>query len=301
MARAGPRSLLDETFIFRDSCGLDARTMQLVGGRPKFRKGRVLLIVGLLSGLSLVIWAGFVQVARAGPSESQGNDVVMNFHMYSVVYANSDSSVVVYNGADLNPPTYSNAVTAQVFCRVPPSALVWFADVEAWVGVVSWITQPLPDDATIRGDVRMVVWMSAPEQETVGSGYAFIMSEVDDAGNPIGEPAYQYYYSYGSVLGASPIAFELSFTVDQTFAKGHMIGFIVVVGSTSQDWQFQVYFDSPNMNSFATLPVTAGVIPEFTQIGMVASLVVVLVFTWVVARRRARQGDASPVFIPNAR
>lgn len=279
--------------------------MQLVGGRPKFRKGRVLLIVGLLSGFSLAVWAGFVQVTRAGPSESQGNGVVLNFHMYSVVYANSDSSLVVYNGADLNPPTYSNAVTAQIFCRVPPSALVWFAewfaDVEAWGGVVSWITQPLPEDVTIQGDVRMVVWMSAPDQETVQSGYAFIMLEVDDAGNPKGEPAYQYYYSYGSVLGPSPTAFELSFTIDQTFAKGAMIGFIVVVGSTSQDWQFQVYFDSPNMNSFATLPVTAGVIPEFTQVGTVASLVVVLLFTWVIARKSAWEGSASPVFIPNGR
>jgi len=210
----------------------------------------------------------------------------MNFHMYSIVYANSNSSIFVYNGADLNPPVYSTAATTQVFCRVRQNAQVWFADLDAWLGGVSWITQPLPSDVTIRGEARMVVWMSAPEQETIASGYAFGISEADASGNPIGEPAYQYYYSYGKMLGSSPTAFELSFTVDQTLAKGHIMSFIVIVGSTSQGWQFQVYFDSADLNSFAALPVIAGVIPEFTQIGAVASMAVALVFTCVIARRR---------------
>jgi hypothetical protein len=260
--------------------------MQIRVVRPRFWKGRALLIVALLSGVNLIVCDGFVQVALASVSESEGSGVLMNFHMYSVVYAASNSSIFVYNGADLNPPTYSTTATTQVFCRVRQNGQVWFADVDVWLGGVSWITQPLPEDVTIRGEARMVVWMSAPEQETVASGYAFGISEVDGTGNPIGEPAYQYYYSYGNVLGSSPTAFELSFTVDQTFAKGHIIGFIVIVGSTSQGWQFQVHFDSPNMNSFVTLPVIAGVIPEFTQIGAVASMAAALVFTCVIARRR---------------
>ena len=213
----------------------------------------------------------------------------MNFHVYSIVYANSNSSIFVYNGADLNPPVYSTAATTQVFCRIRQNAQIWFADGDVWLGGVSWITQPLPEDVTIQGDVRMVVWMSAPEQETAASGYAFGMSEVDEMGNPIGEPAYQYYYSFSNVLRPSPTPFELTFTVDQTFAGGHIIGFFVFVGSRTQDWQFQVYFDSPNMNSFVTLPVIAGVIPEFTQVGAIASMAVALVFTCVIARRRTQR------------
>jgi hypothetical protein len=260
--------------------------MQIRVIRRRLWKRRALLIVVLLSGLNAIVCAGSVQVALAGLSESEGSGVLMNFHMYSVVYAASNSSIFVYNGADLNSPTYSTAVTTQVFCRVRQSTQVWFADVDVWLGGVSWITQPLPDDVTIRGEARMVVWMSAPQQETIASGYAFGISEVDGTGNPIGEPAYQYYYSHGNVFGSSPTAFELSFTVDRTFAKGHIIGFIVVVGSTSQDWQFQVYFDSADLNSFVALPVIAGVIPEFTQIGGVASMAVALVFTCLIARRR---------------
>jgi hypothetical protein len=133
----------------------------------------------------------------------------------------------------------------------------------------------------------MVVWMSAPEQETAASGYAFGMSEVDEMGNPIREPAYQYYYSFGNVLSPSPAPFELTFTIDQTFAGGHIIGFFVIVGSTSQDWQFQVYFDSPNMNSSASVPVIAGIIPEFTQLGPMVTLALALGFACIISRRRS--------------
>jgi len=247
---------------------------------------RVALVTAMLLAVNLCISAGLVHAAPSGSSGSGDGVALLNFHMYSVVYANSNSSMFVYNGADVNPPTYSTAPTTQVFCRIHQSAGSWFGDVDVWLGVVSWITQPLPEDVTVQGEVRMVVWMNAPEQETTASGYAFGISEVDEMGNPIREPAYEYYYSFGNVFSSSPTPFELAFAVDQTFAGGHIIGFFVIVGSTSQDWQFQVYFDSPNMSSFVMLPVIAGVIPEFTQIGAIASMAVTLVLTCVIARRR---------------
>jgi hypothetical protein len=253
---------------------------------------RVALVTAVLLAVNLCISAGLVHAAPSGSSGSGNAVALLNFHMYSVVYANSNSSMFVYNGADVNPPTYSTAPTTQVFCRIHQSTGTWFGDVDVWLGGVSWITQPLPEDVTVQGEVRMVVWMSSPQQETAASGYAFGISEVDEMGNPIGEPAYQYYYSFSNVLSPSPTPFELTFTVDQTFAGGHIIGFFAIVGSTSPGWQFQVYFDSPSMNSFIALPVIAGVIPEFTQIGAIVSMAVALVFTCVIARKRTCGSDS---------
>jgi hypothetical protein len=254
-------------------------------------RARFGLVVSLLLAVNLCISAGLVHAASLGPSNSENAVALLNFHMLSLVYANSNSSWFIYNGADVNPPTYSTAPTTQVFCRIHQQAGAWFGDINVtsiWVGVVSWITQPLPEDVTIQGDVRMVVWMSAPEQQTAASGYAFGISEADGRGNPIGEPAYQYYYSFGNVLSSSPTPFELTFTVDQTFPRGHIIGLFVLVGSTSGDWQFQVYFDSPNMNSFASLSVIAGIIPEFTQVGSVVTLALALSFACIISRKRKR-------------
>jgi hypothetical protein len=110
---------------------------------------------------------------------------------------------------------------------------------------------------TIQGNVSMTVWMSTPDEAPALSGYAFGLSEVDSLGNPIGDSFYNYHYAYGNVLGHSPAPFKLSFDVNRTVTKGHIIGFFVAVGATTQGWRYQVYFDSPNMNSFAELPILA--------------------------------------------
>ncbi len=210
----------------------------------------------------------------------------MNFHMYSTVYLNSNSSILVYNGADTGPPTHASPVTGQVFCRIRQGAQIWFADVDAWLGGVSWITQPLAEDLQIEGDLHMTVWMASSDQQPFASGYALGISEVDSMGNYVGEPVYQYYYSTGNVLNSSPQPITLSFSVNQTFAKGNIIGFLVIVGSTTESWQFQVFFDSADMNSYVTLPVLAAAIPEYPQIGMVGTVGMAVFCTYFILRKR---------------
>lgn len=129
-----------------------------------------------------------VPVAQAQDSGSEIVLLKMSFHMYSVVYSSSNSSIFVYNGADTNPPTYSLPPTVAVSCSVRQSAQVWFSEIEAWVGGVSWITQPLAEEMTIRGNVSMTVWMSTSDTAPAASGYAFGISEVDSMGRPVGEP-----------------------------------------------------------------------------------------------------------------
>jgi len=244
---------------------------------------RLVLIVAILY---VAAYAACLEPTYADTSPSQDAAMTMNFHMYSKVYVSSNSSILVYNGADTGPPTYSTPATGQVFCRVRQGAQIWFADVDAWLGGVSWITQPLAEDMQIQGDVHMTVWMASPDQQPFASGYAFGLSEVDPMGNLIGEPMYQYYYSTGNVLSSSAQPVTLSFTVDRTFTKGNIIGFLVIVGSTTEGWQFQVFFDSTDMNSFASLPVLAAPIPEYPQIGIVGTMAIAVFCTYFIVRRR---------------
>ena len=132
----------------------------------------------------------------------------------------------------------------------------------------------------------MTVWMTSTDQQPFASGYALGLSEVDSMGNYIGEPMYQYYYSTGSVLSSSAQPITLSFSVNQTFTKGNIIGFFVIVGSTTEGWEFRVFFDSADMNSFATLPVLASPIPEYPQTGIVATMAIMVLCTYFLARRR---------------
>jgi len=238
--------------------------------------------------LGLTTAAQLTQVARSSDLSSEASIIRMNFHMYRPIYANSNSSLLVYSGADTNPPTYASAPTALLSCAIHESTQILPAGVEGWFGLMSWITQPLSQNTTIQGDVSMTVWMSTPDQAPTASGYAFGLTEVNGMGNPIGNQFYQYKYGYGSILGQSPAPFTLAFEVNRTFMKGDILGFFVIVGSTTKEWHYQVHFDSSSMNSFADLPTMGISIPEFSQLGAVSCMMLVMFGLCAIRRRRGQ-------------
>ena len=235
---------------------------------------------------NLVLYAQFAPMVAADMQASQSSLVKMSFHMYNPVYRNSNSSILVYNGADTNPPTYPTPLLASVSCAIHQSTQIWFASVDAWFGGVSWITQPLAEEMTIEGNVSMTVWMSTADSAPLASGYALGLTEVDSMGNPIGDQFYQYTYGTGSVLSKSPTRYTLVFSVNRTFAKGNILGFFVIVGSTTEGWHYQAYFDSPSKDSFAELPTVSMPIPEFSQVGTVACMVLTVLCFGIIHRRK---------------
>jgi hypothetical protein len=253
----------------------------------KRRSVSAILLTILAFMVGLTACAQLTEVARSSDLSLEASVVRMNFHMYRSIYSNSNSSTLIYSGADTNPPTYSSAPTALVTCAIHRSAQILLAGVDGWFGGISWITQPLTEDTTIRGDVSMTVWMSTPDQAPAASGYAFGLTEVNSMGNPIGNQFYQYKYSYGSILDQSPAPFTLAFGVNRTFMKGDILGFFVIVGSTTKEWRYQVHFDSSSMNSFAELPTMSTPVPEFSQVGDVACMTLVMFGLYAVRRRKS--------------
>ncbi len=236
--------------------------------------------------VNLTLYTQFAPAAAADPQASQPNLVKMSFHMYRPVYSNSNSSILVYNGADTSPPTYSTPPTATVSCAIHQSTQIWFAGVDAWFGGVSWITQPLAEEMTIQGNVSMTVWMNTADPPPVASGYAFGLTEVDSMGNSIGDQFYQYVYGTGSVLTQSATQYTLVFGINRTFAKGNILGFFVIVGSTTEGWHYQAYFDSPSKDSFVELPTMSTPIPEFSQLGTVACMMLTMLCFGIIHRRK---------------
>ena len=253
-------------------------------------------VLSIVFILNLAVCAQSVQMASANDAGSGEAPIIMIFHMRSSVYSNSPS-IFIYNGADTNPPTYSTPATTSVSCSyssadfqqfLPSNAQTWLSGGNVWVGGVAWITQPLGEDLTIRGNASITVWMSSPDADVAESGYLLGMAESTSMVNLVGEPMYQYYQASGSVLQSSPSPYRLTFSVDRTFAKGNIIAFFVIVGSTSRGWQFQVYFDSPGMNSFAELPLDGAPVPEFSQMGALATVSFAVLASYMLTRRRTR-------------
>ena len=257
------------------------------------RNGRVTSMLATVFILSLILFAQSVQLVSAENAMADASSVTMNFHMHSLVFSVSES-VFIYNGADTGPPSYETPVTTIVSCSssssdfqqfLPQSALAWSSDSNVWFGGVSWVTQPLDEDLTIRGNATMTVWMSGSETDVAESGYLFGMSESDSMANMVGEPMYEYYLGRGSVLESTPSLHRLTFNVDRTFTKGNLIAFFVGVWSTTEGWRYQVYFDSPSANSFAQLPVASVPVPEFSQTGISVRLSFAVLSSYMLIRR----------------
>jgi len=241
----------------------------------------------------LIVSAQSIQFVTADNMGADSTSVTMNFHMHSLVFSVS-ASVFIYDGADTGPPTYATPVTTPVSCSssssefqqfLPQSAQTRPSDSNVWFGGVSWVTQPLDEDLTIRGNASMTVWMSSSDTDVAESGYVFGMSESDSIANIVGEPMYGYYYAKGSVLESTPSLRRLTFSVDRTFTKGNLIAFFVAVWSTTKGWQYQVYFDSPAANSFAELPVASVPVPEFSQMGILVSVNFALLSSYMLIRK----------------
>lgn len=254
---------------------------------------RLIVPLVLLLVLNLAVRTQLAEAALAEQSGSETGALTMHFHMYSKVYSNA-VSIFIYNGADTNPPTYATPLRTPVSCSssalefqqlLPPSVLSLFASTNVWFGGVSWITQPLTEDKTVQGNVNMTVWMSATDPATAVLGYTFGMVEIEGMTTVVGEPMYGYYVN-GSAIASSPRPFQVTFNVDRTFAKGHLIAYFVGLASASKGWVFEVYFDSPTMDSFAALPVNITSVPEFSQLGTVSCMILVLLCFGIIYRRK---------------
>jgi hypothetical protein len=275
-----------ESLIFVGSCRWVSRTMFFRERVPRRQDAIAALLMVLAVVFVLAVSTEYVSASRPSGLSQDMSTVKMIFHMYSPVLSNSNSSIFVYNGVDTNPPIYATAPTVMVSCAIHHTFQSYFAGIDAWVGLVAWITQPLSEETLIQGNVSMTVWMSTSDPSPTGSGYAFGLSEVDSHGNLIGEQFYQYTYGLGNTLSQTPGQYTLVFAVNRTFAKGSILAFFVGVGSTTQGWHYQVYFDSPSMDSFAQVPIASTPVPEFPQLGAILSMAVAMLFFGVICRRK---------------
>jgi hypothetical protein len=164
-----------------------------------------------------------------------------------------------------------------------------FYTVTAYVGMVSWLTQPLSEDYSLVGTVTVYVWLSGGDVNTQISGYGVAVSDLDENGNFVGDPFYTYRYVDGKILSTEPTECSLSLTINHVFAKDHKLVFQVIVGSTTQGWMVDVYFDSPDRNSRAIIPGSPAIVLELEKETLTLVLVAALGATFFLSRRKKSQ------------
>jgi hypothetical protein len=239
----------------------------------------------------LIVLAFFGKhLATQGPTPILGDSsTVLFYHNHSETFRNENGSITVYDGADADPPLATEATTTVLKCNIMQQIPYSFYTVTGYVGMVSWMTPPLSEDYMVDGTVTIYIWLSSNDVNVQGSGYAVAITDMDENENVVGDPFYKYFYNAGKVLSEQPTEYSLSVNINHVFPKNHKLAFEAIVGSTTQGWTANVYFDSPDRNSRAVLPGSIVVVPEFEKGVLTLLLSMTASAAFIVVRCKRRE------------
>jgi len=235
----------------------ESEKKQFEGSGLKHMRNIAKLLV--LLGIAVVALNGLMH-ERVFTAGAQSVTTVENltFHYYSVIQKADNGSFTIYDGADTKGPQQTTAFQTNVNSQIQGQTTFLGIQWTYWDGIVGWGYQ-LTDDVHVQGTVQITVYMSSSDTISgliSGAGYAFGLSDVDPNGNEIKQFEVDGPQSIESnPLTSSPKAYTLSVQVDYIFPKGDAIVFFAGAGATKQGFKFTVYFDSPDKNSGAALPV----------------------------------------------
>jgi len=222
------------------------------------------------------------------PRVSSEPSNVFFYHNRSETYRNENESIFMFDGADIESPLGTDAARVLLRCAIMRQIQYLFSTYTAYVGVVQWTTPPLSEDYIAGGTVTMFAWLSSEDVAPQISGYGMAIADLDENGDVIGDLFYNYNYATGKAISTNPTEYTISVNINHVFLKNHRLAFEVIVGSTTQGWTANVYFDSPDRNSRAVLPGNPVVVPELKHGASVLAMTVMVAATFLICRKKLK-------------
>ncbi len=228
-------------------------------------------------------------LASGPPSVSAESSTTFFYHNRSLVFRNENDSVFIYENADLEPPSSTEPTTTALRCYVMRQIQYISTTIIGYLGLLQWATPPLSQDYAAVGIATMHVWLSSDDANPQISGYGMAIYDQDENGNILSDVFYNYNYVDGKALSAQPTAYSLTVNVNHVFLKNHRVLFQVLVGSTTQGWRANVYFDSSDRDSGAVVPGNAVVVPEFGKRNLILVATAALTMLLLISKRIVRK------------
>lgn len=203
---------------------------------------------------------------------STGN--LFYFHYNSLLYRNTNSSVIVISEANLTPPNSTVSEFIDVAANIR-NATTPFGTV--WVGSVSWISPPLSQSQTLQGVVTITAWISSNDSQPSLSGIGGGIVILDNQNNIVGQPLYSYLYGQAGRLTGQANSYQFTLNINRNVEAGQRIVFAVGLGANVPGWRMRIYFDSLSYPTRAQLPETVVAVsepsvPVTTTIALVGTL-----------------------------
>ena len=185
------------------------------------------------------------------------------FHLKAVTYRSANASVTVVEGANLTAPSGSIPRVFEVAAAIRNATTIFGA---IWVGSVAWMTEPLTEPTMLDGTATFTVWLSSDDTTPSLSGVGAGIAVLNQQNQSIGNYRYAFTYARGKVLTGTPTLYSFNVGLNQNVSVGQRLIFAVGVGSTTEGWRMNVYFDDVQHSSGVQLPTAVTVVPEFDPV-----------------------------------
>jgi hypothetical protein len=196
----------------------------------------------------------------SGSAQSTSETTVetFTFHYYSLMQKAENGSYFVYDGADVVGPRLTTAFQTTLNSQMMGTR----SGFTYWSAAILWGME-LQNDVHVLGNVEIRAYISSTFTDfLLGGGYGMGLADIDENENIIEEFITEGPQSLmTNPFTDTPKLYTLSVFVDHVFKKGHYLGFFVGAGATTQGYTFTVYFDSPDRNSGASLPIVESTTP----------------------------------------
>jgi hypothetical protein len=202
------------------------------------------------------MWLHSISYAQRYSVQDTPRTIVENltFHYYSLIQKAENGSYFVYDGADAVGPKRTTAFQTTLNSQIEGTR----EGFTYWSAAIVWAVE-LQKDVHVMGNVEIKAYISSTFGGfglISGGGYGMGLIDIDENENEVKEFIVEASPSIGSnPFTPTPKAYSLNLDVDYVFKKGHYIGLFVGAGATIQGFTFTVYFDSPDRNSGAMLPI----------------------------------------------
>jgi hypothetical protein len=217
---------------------------------------------------------------------------IFYFHLRAVTYRSENASVTVVEEANLTAPSGLTPRVLEVAAAIRNATTIFGT---IWVGSVAWVTEPLRDPTTLSGTATFTVWLSSDDVTPSFSGAGAGIAVLNQQNQTVGNYRYAFTYARGKALTGTPTLYSFDVDLNQNISAGQRLVFAVGVGSTTEGWRMNVFFDDGQHSSGVQLPTAVTVVPEFDPATFFLAILIPTILTLRIPKQlnRGKKGGSS--------
>lgn len=216
---------------------------------------------------------------------------IFYFHLKDVTYRSQNASVTVVEEANLTAPSGSTPRVFEVAAGIRNATTIFGT---IWVGSVAWVTGPLTEPTTLSGTATFTVWLSSDDITPSFSGVGAGIAVLNQQNQTVGNYRYAFTYARGKVLSGTPALYSFNVELNQNVSAGQRLVFAVGVGSTTEGWRMNVFFDDVQHSSGVQLPMAVTVVPEFDPATFFLAILIPMILSLGIPQHVIRGKKARP-------